>query len=92
MIESFAGFLNAEQAAEFLGGLNARTVTRWSREGYLPSYPIGEGKRRLWRYLKADLVAWMLGRRHGNPTAPDLHSAEMYTPDSHRCSDRGLIQ
>jgi predicted site-specific integrase-resolvase len=69
MDDCCAGFLNAEQAAEFLGGLNTRTVTRWSREGYLPSYPIGEGKRRLWRYLKADLAAWMLGRRHGGTDA-----------------------
>jgi hypothetical protein len=26
-------FLDAEQAAAYLGGLNARTVTRWAREG-----------------------------------------------------------
>jgi hypothetical protein len=35
-------FMTAEEAAAFLGGLNARTVTRWAREGYLPTYPIGE--------------------------------------------------
>src|SRR5208282_3408321 len=44
-------FLTPSEAAEFLGGLHSRTVTRWAREGYLPSYPIGEGKRRLWRFL-----------------------------------------
>jgi predicted site-specific integrase-resolvase len=69
MNETVVSFLNAEQAAQFLGGLNARTVTRWAREGYLPAYPIGEGKRRLWRYLRADLAAWMLGRRQGGPDA-----------------------
>ena len=58
-------FLTADQAAEFLGGLNSRTVTRWAREGYLPSYPIGEGKRRLWRFLEADLETWMISRRTG---------------------------
>ena len=58
-------FLTPEQAAEFLGGLNNRTVTRWAREGYLPSYPIGEGKRRLWRFLEVDLAQWMLSRRTG---------------------------
>jgi len=62
-------FLTAEQAAGYLGGLNARTVTRWAREGYLPSYPIGEGKRRLWRFLSADLEAWMLARRQGGQNA-----------------------
>jgi predicted site-specific integrase-resolvase len=65
MNESCAGFMNTEQAAQFLGGMNTRTITRWSREGYLPAYPIGEGKRRLWRYLQADLMTWMLGRRNG---------------------------
>src|SRR5579872_7403049 len=58
-------FLDPEQAAEFLGGLNSRTVTRWAREGYLPAYPIGEGKRRLWRFLESDLEQWMLSRRTG---------------------------
>jgi predicted site-specific integrase-resolvase len=65
MNESCAVFMNAEQAAQFLGGMNPRTITRWSREGYLPAYPIGEGKRRLWRYLQTDLMAWMLGQRTG---------------------------
>jgi excisionase family DNA binding protein len=58
-------FLDAQQAAEFLGGLNFRTVLRWAREGYLPAIPVGEGKRRLWRFLEADLEGWMLARRTG---------------------------
>jgi excisionase family DNA binding protein len=61
-------FLDAEQAAVFLGGLNSRTVTRWAREGYLPAYPIGEGKRRLWRFLETDLERWMLSRGTGQPS------------------------
>jgi excisionase family DNA binding protein len=61
-------FLGPEEAAEFLGGLNSRTVTRWAREGYLPAYPIGEGKRRLWRFLESDLERWMLARGTGDGT------------------------
>jgi len=68
-------FLDPEQAAVFLGGLNSRTVTRWAREGYLPAYPIGEGKRRLWRFLESDLEQWMHSRRTGqlssDPEAPE---------------------
>ncbi len=64
-MDSVNPFLTAEEAAAFLGGLNSRTVARWAREGYLPAYPIGEGKRRLWRFLKADLEQWMLSRRTG---------------------------
>lgn len=61
-------FLDPEEAAAYLGGLNARTVTRWAREGYLPAFPIGEGKRRLWRFLEGDLEAWMANRRTGAAT------------------------
>ncbi len=58
-------FLNPDEAARFLGGLNARTVCRWAREGYLPAIPVGEGKRRLWRFREDDLEQWMLSRRTG---------------------------
>jgi len=58
-------FLNPPEAAYLLGGLNERTVVRWAREGYLPAIPIGEGKRRLWRFVEQDLVRWMLSRRSG---------------------------
>ena len=58
-------FLNPAEAAEFLGGLNVRTVVRWAREGYIPAIPIGEGKRRLWRFNAQDLEDWMLSRRTG---------------------------
>lgn len=74
-------FLTAVEASVFLGGLNSRTVTRWAREGYLPSYPIGEGKRRLWRFLESDLEAWMLARRTGTQACE-------YTTHSHRCSHK----
>ena len=65
-------FLTPEEAAAHLGGLNSRTVTRWAREGYLPAYPIGEGKRRLWRFLECDLDRWMLARRTGQNCADIL--------------------
>jgi len=92
MNEMSASFLNAEQAAQFLGGLNSRTVTRWSREGYLPGYPLGEGKRRIWRYLREDLAAWMWDVDMGALMHPEPNHTGMYTRPSHRCSDRGLSQ
>jgi Helix-turn-helix domain len=69
-------YLDAVQACAYLGGLNSRTLTRFAREGYVPAYPIGEGKRRLWKFLEGDLDEWMLeGRRR-------------YTPNSRRCPSR----
>jgi excisionase family DNA binding protein len=78
-------FLTANEASVFLGGLNSRTLTRWAREGYLPAIPVGEGKRRLWRFLESDLEDWMLSRRTGNGIDPQVSA---YTTPSHRCSHK----
>ncbi len=61
--------MNSREAGAFLGGVAQGTVNRWAREGYLPAHPIGEGKKRLWRFLASDLTAWMVGRRQGGQTA-----------------------
>jgi len=65
--EQHSKFLTANEAAQYLGGLHPRTVTAWAREGYIPAYPIGEGRRRLWRFRVNDLQAWMLSRKTGGP-------------------------
>jgi len=71
-VQEMRRFLSPAEAADFLGGLNVRTVVRWAREGYIPAIPIGEGKRRLWRFNARDLEDWMLSRRTGTlPTAAD---------------------
>jgi excisionase family DNA binding protein len=56
--------MTAEQAAAYLS-VNDRTLTRWAREGYVPAIPLGEGKRRLWRFRVADLDAWLVKRLTG---------------------------
>lgn len=84
-------FLTPEQAAQYLGGLNSRTVTRWAREGYLPSYPIGEGKRRLWRFLEHDLERWMLARRTGQISI-DIQAAADKLFLATDAPTKGLIQ
>ncbi|WP_429633601.1 helix-turn-helix domain-containing protein [Tunturiibacter psychrotolerans] len=62
-------FFTPEEAANYLGGINSRTLTRWARENYIPAIPIGEGKRRLWRFLESDLEEWMINRRQGGHNA-----------------------
>jgi excisionase family DNA binding protein len=46
------------QAAEYLG-FDVKTVTRWARQGYLPGHPLGEGKRKFWRFLESELSDWL---------------------------------
>ena len=48
------------QAAAFLE-LDDKTITRWARQGYIPGHPLGEGKRRFWRFYEHELVAWLNG-------------------------------
>ena len=84
-------FLTAKQAAAYLGCFNDRTLTRWAREGYLPAIPVGEGKRRCWRFRKADLKRWMLARRTG-PISRDPEWAGATLEGSHRCSPQRSIE
>jgi excisionase family DNA binding protein len=53
--------LTPSAAAEYLG-LDVKTVTRWARKGYLPAHPLGEGKRKFWRFLESELAAWLDAR------------------------------
>lgn len=50
--------LNACEAAEVLK-MDSRTLIRWARLGHVPAHPMGEGKRKLWRFLEHELLDWV---------------------------------
>lgn len=78
---SFGWFAYTHGDAVGMGGL------------FAGAYPIGEGKRRIWRYLRHDLAEWMLGRRNtGLEPCNAEASSGMYTRGSHRCSHPGVLQ
>jgi excisionase family DNA binding protein len=54
-------FVDATEAAAFLG-INRRTLMKMAREGLLPAHPLGDGARRLWRFLLSELDEWLRGR------------------------------
>lgn len=54
--------------AEYLG-LDVKTVTKWARQGYLPAHPLGEGKRKFWRFLESEISAWLAARTNQPETA-----------------------
>ena len=60
--------LTPAEAAEFLG-LDDKTVTRWARQGYLPGHPLGEGKRKFWRFLESELSDWMASKTNQREAA-----------------------
>ncbi|WP_035351470.1 helix-turn-helix domain-containing protein [Edaphobacter aggregans] len=51
--------LDAREAAAVLRMKNSRTLVRWARLGQVPAHPLGEGKRKLWRFLEHELLAWV---------------------------------
>lgn len=53
-----AAQLDAVEAAKIVG-MNSRTLVLWARRGYVPAHPLGEGKRRIWRFFKNQLLEWV---------------------------------
>jgi len=56
--------MTPKKAAEYLG-LDEKTITRWARCGYLPAHPLGEGKRKFWRFLEPELEEWLAAKSNG---------------------------
>jgi predicted site-specific integrase-resolvase len=53
--------MDPRAAAEFLG-LDVKTITRWARQGYVPAHPLGEGKRKFWRFFESELIEWLAAK------------------------------
>ena len=69
-------FLNADEAAEVLR-MDSRTLVRWARLGQVPAHPMGEGKRRLWRFIESELICWLeeRGTPLRKPSASTIETA-----------------
>ena len=61
--------MNPEEAAEYLR-LEKRLVTDWARKGYIPAHPLGEGRRKIWRFLEHELVDWLNTQTNGTDAYP----------------------
>ena len=52
------------QAAELLKN-DDKTITRWARLGYIPAHPMGQGKKKCWRFFEDELIAWLMDQKNG---------------------------
>jgi hypothetical protein len=68
---SGAGSKNVMTAADaaILLEMDPRTLIRWSRSGYVPAHPLGEGRRRMWRFFRDELLAWVAAQSNLGRTA-----------------------
>ena len=56
--------MDPREAAEYLS-LDEKTITRWARKGYIPAHPLGEGKRKFWRFMEHELLEWLNAQTNG---------------------------
>ena len=56
-------FVDADKAAEFLH-VPRRRILELARAGEIPAYPLGQGKRRVWRFRLSELALAMQARIH----------------------------
>jgi excisionase family DNA binding protein len=56
--------MDPRETAEYLR-LDEKTITRWARKGYIPAHPLGEGKRKFWRFLEHELADWLNAQTNG---------------------------
>lgn len=54
-------WLTAKEAAEHLR-IKTRTLLLWTRQGKVNGYALSGGRRHVWRYLRAELDAAVLGK------------------------------
>ncbi|MGB6678245.1 MAG: helix-turn-helix domain-containing protein [Terriglobales bacterium] len=54
-------FVDAAAAGEFLH-LRPRHVLEMARRGEIPAYPLGQGKRRVWRFRLSELASALCSR------------------------------
>jgi hypothetical protein len=70
-------FVDAIEVAEFLH-LRPRRVLELARQGLIPAYPLGQGKRRVWRFLLSEVADAVRGRSVDYPRqspAPRLETS-----------------
>jgi Helix-turn-helix domain len=48
-------FVDAAEAADFLR-LRPRRVLELARQGAIPAYPLGQGKRKVWRFRLSEIA------------------------------------
>jgi hypothetical protein len=68
-------FVDSARAAEFLS-IRPRHLLELARAEVLPGYPIGRGKRRVWRFRLSELAASIAGGVNSRPAVPGGRKAQ----------------
>jgi excisionase family DNA binding protein len=68
---------DAEEGAKFLR-IERRTLLQMARDGIIPAHPLGDGRRKQWRFLLSELDEWMRGRINSGrrPCSPNRRDVQ----------------
>ena len=64
--------MDAKETGQYLK-IDEKTVARWAREAYIPAHPLGEGKRKFWRFYEHEVAAWLSAQSNGAEKRLQLH-------------------
>jgi excisionase family DNA binding protein len=51
-------YIEAGRAADYLS-ISRKTLLKKARSGRLPAHPIGDGRKKMWRFRVSELDHWM---------------------------------
>lgn len=71
LVQHETEWLTAREAAAHLR-VKARTLLLWTRQGRVNGYALSGSKRRVWRYLREDLDAALLGKTRAMLDSPSV--------------------
>jgi hypothetical protein len=73
--EPLESFVDADRAAEFLC-LTRRRILELSRTGKIPAHPLGDGKRRVWRFRLSELAHAISSKVVASDSTPSYGSTD----------------
>jgi len=58
IVPSLEPYIEAGRAAAYLS-MSRKTLLKKARSGRLPAHPIGDGRKKMWRFRLSELDRWM---------------------------------
>jgi excisionase family DNA binding protein len=57
-VQALEPYIEANRAASYLS-ISRKTLLKKARSGRLPGHPIGDGRKKMWRFRISELDRWM---------------------------------
>jgi excisionase family DNA binding protein len=58
VLSAMEPYIEARRAADYLS-ISRKTLLKKARAGRLPAHPVGDGRKKMWRFRISELDRWM---------------------------------